>query len=276
MAYTDHCDLYASVDEAGLNLIARHIMRQRPSLFNYATAFIALHPSLACKKIDASPDIATYNNPLFTIETELPIFGANAPPVSLNYCAQLTKALVDFHPGNTITLPAEMNPPLAKQHFALQAQVCAGLDCAEAQVNEIPPDPPNDGTPWRPPPKETPIVPTGRKLDCFCLDLFGIGAAKIEYLLGYPTLVVDVDAVDVPEIAPKGLKEAVNCYALDTVRLVLRERLNFPLVKTFFFNLAFLSLPTITVAPAPNPPIPNNPAIENNQLKVFIDFTVGP
>ena len=122
----------------------------------------------------------------------------------------------------------------------------------------------------------TPIVPTGRKLDCFCLDLFGIGAAKIEYLLGYPTLVVDVDAVDVPEIAPKGLKEAVNCYALDTVRLVLRERLNFPLVKTFFFNLAFLSLPTITVAPAPNPPIPNNPAIENNQLKVFIDFTVGP
>ena len=58
MAFADHCDLYASVDEAGLNLIARYIMRQRPSLFNYATAFIALQPSLACRKNDTSPEIA--------------------------------------------------------------------------------------------------------------------------------------------------------------------------------------------------------------------------
>jgi hypothetical protein len=276
MAYTDHCDLYASVDEAGINLIAYHIMRQRPSLFNYATALIALLPWLACKKIDASPDIATYDNPLFTVEGPLPIFGADSPAVSLNYCAQLTTALVDFYPGNTVDLPAEMNPPLAKQHFAVQAQICAGLDCAAQQVNEIPPDPPGKEPIRGPAPEQQPIIPTGRTLDCFCLDVYAIGAAQIEELFGNPTLVVTVDAVDVPELAPPGMKDAVDCYLLDTARLVLREKLNFPLVQTFFFNLTFLSLPNITVAPAPNPPIPNNPAIENNELKVFIDFKVGP
>ena len=35
MAFTDNCDLYAAVHEDGINLIARHILRQRPSLFNY-------------------------------------------------------------------------------------------------------------------------------------------------------------------------------------------------------------------------------------------------
>lgn len=277
MAFTNHCDLYASVDEGGINLIAHHIMRQRPSLFNYATAFIANHPSLACKKIDASPDIATYKNPLFTVETELPIFGADAPPVSLNYCAQFTNALVDFYPGNAIVLPAEMNPPLPSQHFALQGQICAGLDCASEQVEAIPPDPPTYNLPqFGPPPQPQTIIPNGRVLDCFCLDVFVVAQCSIQPLFGFPTLVVGVDAVDVPELAPPGLKEAIDCYVLDTFQLVLQQRLNFPLVKTFFFNFAFLSLHSITVAPTPNPPVPNNPAIENNELKVFIDFTVGP
>ena len=57
---------------------------------------------------------------------------------------------------------------------------------------------------------------------------------------------------------------------------MLTEKLTFPLVHTFFFDFSFLKLPNITVVPAPNPPVPNNPAIEANQLKVFIDFEVGP
>jgi hypothetical protein len=266
VAFTDNCDLYAAVDEAGLNLIARHLMRQRPSLFNYATTFISQHPQLACEKIDFSGDITTYNNPLFTVESPLPLLGVDAPPVALNYCAQLTQALVDFFPGNAIVLPPELNPPLPAQHFALKTRLCAGLDCASNQLGDIEP-----GTRDTPP-----IVPTGRKLDCFCLDGFVIGHATIREMFGTPTLVGEVDMVDVVEIAPVGLKQAVNCYLFDTLELLLREKLTFPVIHTFFFDFAFLKLPSITVEAAPNPPVPNNPAIEDNQLKIFIDFQVGP
>jgi hypothetical protein len=38
MAFTDNADLFASVGEDGINLVVRHIMRQRPSLVNYGTA----------------------------------------------------------------------------------------------------------------------------------------------------------------------------------------------------------------------------------------------
>ena len=35
MAFTDHCDIYLAVLEAGANRVIQHIMQQRPSLFNY-------------------------------------------------------------------------------------------------------------------------------------------------------------------------------------------------------------------------------------------------
>jgi hypothetical protein len=37
MAFTDHSDLFAAVHEHGINTTIGHLMRQRPSLFNYAT-----------------------------------------------------------------------------------------------------------------------------------------------------------------------------------------------------------------------------------------------
>jgi hypothetical protein len=36
--FTDNCDLYGAIHEDGINRVVRHIMRQRPSLFNYGTA----------------------------------------------------------------------------------------------------------------------------------------------------------------------------------------------------------------------------------------------
>ena len=37
MAFTDHSDLFAAVHEHGINTTIGQLMRQRPSLFNYAT-----------------------------------------------------------------------------------------------------------------------------------------------------------------------------------------------------------------------------------------------
>ena len=112
MAFTDNCDLYGAIHEDGVNRAFRHVMRQRPSLFNYATADIAANRELWCSKIDATNDVTKYGNPLFTIMDPLPLLGADAPLVSIGFIAQLTAAKVDFYKGNTIALPAELAPPL--------------------------------------------------------------------------------------------------------------------------------------------------------------------
>jgi hypothetical protein len=37
MAFTDRSEIYGAVHEEGINFLLRHVMRQRPSLFTYAT-----------------------------------------------------------------------------------------------------------------------------------------------------------------------------------------------------------------------------------------------
>ncbi|MGH9438750.1 MAG: hypothetical protein ACRD22_12875, partial [Terriglobia bacterium] len=95
-------------------------------------------------------------------------------------------------------------------------------------------------------------------------------------MFGTLTLVGHVDDVDIVDIKPDNLEDIINCYLRATVEMLLREKLTLPVVHTFLFDFNFLKLPQITVEPAPNPPIPNNPAIEDDQLKIFIDIKVGP
>ena len=119
MALTDNCDLYAAISEDGVNAVIRHIMQQRPSLVNYATAYIADRPRLACEPVARTPDVDAYGNSLFTVEGPVPLLGVDAPPVGLNYSAQLTWAEIDFYPGSAFALPDELDPPLAEQRLAI-------------------------------------------------------------------------------------------------------------------------------------------------------------
>jgi len=52
-------------------------MRQRPSLFNYATADVASNRELWCHRIDVTKDVITFANPFFTIMPPLPVIGSN-------------------------------------------------------------------------------------------------------------------------------------------------------------------------------------------------------
>jgi hypothetical protein len=51
MAFTDNCDLYGAVHEQGVNRVIQHLMLQRPSMFNYATADVAGNKELWCEQV---------------------------------------------------------------------------------------------------------------------------------------------------------------------------------------------------------------------------------
>jgi hypothetical protein len=279
LALTNNCDLYGAVHENGINNLIHHIMLQRPSLFNYGTALLALKPELFCEEVNVDPEVKKRANPIMTIENPLPVLGTNGQ-VALNFCFQITRIEIDFHPGNIITLPSELNPPLHPQRFAFHTRVCGGLGCSKDIVKEIPPPPPPPTTdevaeiaktlPAPPPP----IVPSPRELVCFCIDVFVVGHVEITGSAGDQKLVGKVDGLEIVDISPEGLENNLECYLNLLLQLVVLPRTSIALEKMAF---DILNIATISLSPSPTSPMQQfNPAIEENQLKVFIDVGVMP
>jgi hypothetical protein len=273
MAFTDNCDLYGAFHEDGVNRIIQHMMRQRPSLFNYATANIAANRELWCSKIGATGDVTKHGNPLFTIMDPLPLLGADAPLVSIGFIAQLTRAEIDFHKSNVINLPAELGPPLKEQRFALYLRGCAAIGCPPQQlIDRIPVTRTDSATGGERNPKDPTIVLPG-ETNCVCLDIFVVGHVERQFIAGREAILAKVDEMDIVDIKPEALEENLICYLMTTVNVVLREKLTIAL-QTLMLSFPLFGLATVTLAPTPNPPVPHNPAIEDDQLKAFITMTV--
>jgi len=311
MAFTDHSDLYGAIHETGINRVVRHIMRQRPSLFNYGTALIARNPRLLCAPIDAAPAVYQRNNPLLSVEDPLPIVGTE---FGLNYCFQFTKFEVDFFPGNTIALPGELNPPLANQRFALHGQVCAGLGCPddrtlEATINmaremaradyftgalltaaELQNEQPylsrmrqapageaalaGDRQVARPQVKRALIPLPCRELLCFCLDLYVIGHIDVQGPAGQETIQPRVDGMDIQDIKPDNMEDSFLCYVDLLLKLAILPKARVALPVLMFDLMTFA---TVTLSATPvSAAVPHNPAIEDDQAKVFINLKMGP
>ena len=267
MAFTDNCDLFASVHEDGVNRVIEHIVRQRPSLFNYATADVAGNRELWCNNPEFTKDVTKYGNPIFKIQQPLPLLGSDSPTVVIGYCAQLSKLAIDFHPTNVIGLPPELNPPLKDQRFALRFRVCGGLVCpSDKEVLQVPVGTPEPKERPRPLP---PVQLRGRP-NCFCLDVFAVGRIERtpnDLLLGV------LEGVEIVDIKPDKLEENIECYIKTAVNVAIRQKLAVA-IKTLTLSFPLFNLATITLSPTPNPPVPNNPAVEQDQLKVFITMTV--
>lgn len=301
MALTSNCDLFVSVNEAGINQIVRHIMRQRPSLFNYGTLGVSRNPKLLCAPIDAAPAVYERSNPLLTLEPPVPIFATN-PPLGLDFCLQLTKGEVDFAPGNTIALTPELNPPLPAQAIALHFQVCAGLGCPSDDVSKsferrhalpdstsptrslalptrtvqrFPPRPVFENPPGvivdpvRGDRGQVTVIPTSQ-MNCFCLDLYATGRVGISGPPGNERAFAEVAGLDIVDIKPDGLENALLCYAKLVLNLgILAGGYSIPNLPS---NMT--GLPVITAGPTPTSgSLPYNPAVEDDQLKLFINVT---
>jgi hypothetical protein len=300
MAFTDHCDLFGSVHDDGINLVVRHIMRQRPSLFNYATPVFHERPELFCEKIEPAQTVLDAGNPLFTEQEPLPILGTPVP-IGINFCVQLTDAEIDFHPGNAINLPPQLRP-LPAQRFALRMRACAGLDCPSEDViagllpgierivfaqQQVAAPTPGFTAGMVPPAdfgrkRDVIVLPT-RKLLCFCLELFAVGHFEWGPVTGSQQqwLKPRLDGIEIVDLQPTPMENAIECYATTMLRLGILPRLMVPMEKMIVDITAMLETQglqigqQITLQPAAVPAdVPNNPAIEENQLKAFIKLTV--
>ena len=200
MALTDSCDLFGSIHEDGVNLVARHVMQQRPSLFNYGTSQVAANRKLWCEQVKVAPDVVNFSDPVMTVVPPLPIGNTG---YGVNYCLQLTKAEIDFHGGNIIALPAELNPPLPPQHFSARARVCGGIGCPPDEVvDRLPPPRPTSKKDQDRPQKPLTPLPF-RRLECFCLEVFVVGHVEVDG----DELVPRLDGLEIVDITPDGLRE---------------------------------------------------------------------
>jgi len=267
LSLTEKCDIYAAVHDAGVNRVVKHLMQQRPSLFNFGTSFLASNPNLLCEKIIAVPEVNRQQNPLITTLEPLPVIGlplgqSSSSNLAINFAIQLSKAEIDFHQGNIFPLPPELDP-LASQRLAVHFKVCAGLDC----LNDLPVlnrRPPN-------------IRPSTSKLECFCLDLYAIGGSKISGMSASQRIEIKTDSIEIVDLKPQGLENAIECYA----KSVLNHGI-FPHVADIVSNLTFgiIDIPPSTgnlqvsgnLRLSGATTVTNNPAIENDQLKAFINL----
>lgn len=268
LTLTDKSDIYGAIHENDINNRIKHIMRQRPSLFNYGTDPNAINPELLCEEVAVDPEVKNWGNPIITVEDPLPVLGTNGA-VAMDFCFQITEAEVDFHPGNKFDLPPQLDPPLKSQRFAIRARVYGGLGCLSTEVVEgieLPP-PPDKGE--KPPP---PIVHHPKKLTCFCFDLFTVGHVEVTGSSGNQKLQGKVDGLEIVNIQPVGLENSLECYLSLLLQLVILPRTSIALEKMVF---EMMNGATITLSLTPtSPAVPFNPAIEDDQIKVFIDVDV--
>ncbi|WP_148699569.1 hypothetical protein [Candidatus Nitrososphaera evergladensis] len=231
--------------------------------------------------------------------------------LGLNFGVQLSKGEMDFFRGNVFSLPPELSP-LASQRLAVHFRVCAGIGCpskeivlpgklattssslstfassfarerriisnSNAALQDILGPHAGASLPGRDGDNSNITLPATR-LECFCLDLFATAGCKITGLVGNQRIEPRVDGIEIVDLKPEGMENAIECYA----RLVLNHGI-FPPVAEFISKLAF----GLFELPSPNPgddvqvsgdiqvsastAVPNNPAIEDDQLKTFINL----
>lgn len=286
MAFTDLSDVFGSVHEDGVNLVALHVMRQRPSLLNYATPTFHARPDLFCRPIEASKSVLQAQNPLFTEVEPLPVFGAPFP-LGIDFCLQLTEARVDLAPQD-MDLPRELGE-LPPQGFALKASACAGIACPPKDViDELLPRVESElvAQQKRPskdrPPRDTVVLPT-RRLECFCLELFVVGRLEWGPVAGSDQswLKARLGGVEIVDLGPQPLEESIECYAATVLRLGVLPQLMVPLEKLVLDitkvmrEQGLLLGKQVTLGPSAVPgDVPNNPAVEDDMVKVFAKLTV--
>jgi hypothetical protein len=316
MALTDHSDIYSALHEDGVNRLIDHLMRKRPTLFNYGTERIVRAASsptsadrrLLCDFIEYDSEVlkrvdvpipADADSPIMTEQNPLPVLGTD-DLVALDYCIQVVEMAVDFAPTDLdLDTGDDVGLVLGPQQFAASVTVCAGLACPDddeydeilTQLQEL-----RDryGDELDDPDLRTelglPIVPEPEALHCFCLRVSLVGSVELVergavspvlVIEQSPRLVIDdlwLASLDEQKLSfPRGMTQSLECYLHSFVQLGLLPTLSATLeevipktleMEFIVFNLEAtrmtVSLPTLDG-------VPNNPALEDDQFKLYVD-----
>ena len=79
-----------------------------------------------------------------------------------------------------------------------------------------------------------------------------------------------LDGFEIVDIEPEKLENSLECYVKSLIQLVVLPKLSFP-IKNIIFNI----LDAVTLFAIPTSiDVPNNPSIDNDQLKVFIGAVI--
>jgi hypothetical protein len=200
---------------------------------------------------------------------------------SLNWAAQVAELSIDFHPTDR-RLPEELGGELKEQQLSVYAKLCAGIGCPPRWVfDEFPPPdqppiklPGDDRERGKQPddrPRRDPITLPTEQLACFEVDLWATAHAQLDGSGENRVVELVVDGIEIVDIEPDGLEHSLECYLFTILRWVVMPRMRM-LLPAFVFDLPLgLGAVTVTAATA----VPNNPAVEDDQLKVFVDMEVA-
>ena len=121
---------------------------------------------------------------------------------------------------------------------------------------------------------------------CSCLDVFGVGHFERGTVASFPgqwlkTRLDNLEIVDLVTTPPSNLEDMLECYLRVVLRLGVLPRLIVPmenLVLDITRMLQDNDTPigqNVTLVPAPvSAGVPNNPAVESDQLKAFFNLKV--
>jgi hypothetical protein len=271
-------DLFGAVTDDAINRIINFAHARAPYLFNYVAPSLAFVTDdqgkvtgtkdlwLTCSPVpDPPPGVPKYRR--------IPAFELPGIPIKLPYSIQLIDLTLDFHPSDTLNLPAELNPPLAAQRFAISAMVQFGFACMPpALVENLIKQ--QFGT-FILEQHGLPVLPV-EALDCFLLSLFATGhltvkkaAQPVMATSALDEIRLEIDGIEIVDIAPKGLEHVIECYLVAMLKGYV-----LPNAVLALQRLVVNTLGITTVTPTLTAGLPNNPAIEENELRVWLDLTV--
>lgn len=266
--YAAGVDLYGAIREDAFNNLVRCVMRQRPSLFNYATSAFLRRPDL---NLFAAPIVVDpvfdrllpevrLHNPLATEEKPLPLPGTNGW-YGLEFCAQVTDLQFDAHPGGAFALPPEL-APLASQRLALHIQIALGIGF-----------PREDYTPRIPSTTPPPEAPFGLPFDnvtSFVLDCYGVAHMERIGDSAQGVLYAELDGIELVDVQPAGAEAMIESLARLMIRM-LTPRIAFALSTLVFrLEIPYVSKPIkLSLSPV-SEAVPHNPAVEDDMIKAYI------
>lgn len=106
------------------------------------------------------------------------------------------------------------------------------------------------------------------------MSLFATAHLEVVGPAGGQRLAIHLEDLEIVDIKPDELESNIECFLSTTLRVGILPRLRIAL-DTMTFELGKFAHMSLSLTPV-SASVPNNPAIEDDQVKVFVNVEVSP